>query len=124
MNSYKILSLNGGGVRGALTVRLLERLNASIPFIDSTDLFAGVSTGGLIAASCAFGIDLNQIKKFYINECPFIFRDNIFDDINDLFGLNGADYDIVNLEIVLKRIFGETKLTKYWFYCRSSLQIF
>lgn len=47
MSRYVILSLDGGGIRGALTAVLLERLEAEYPgFLGAVDLFAGTSTGG------------------------------------------------------------------------------
>lgn len=50
-----LLSLDGGGARGALTaefLRLLEN-DATASIYDTFDLFAGVSTGAIIAAFCA-----------------------------------------------------------------------
>lgn len=110
MNMYKIISINGGGIRGCLAARVLERLNEAYPFITKTDLFAGVSTGGLISLALAFGLDLHTIKNIYLDECKFIFRDSAWDDVKDLFGVAGADYDIKNLEAVLKKYFGNTRV--------------
>jgi len=111
MNKYKIVTCNGGGVRGIISIRILERLNAVIPFIDSTDMWAGVSTGGLIAGSICFGLKPAEIKKMYLEECKNIFKDSVFDDVKDLFGIAGADYDIKNLESVLKKVFGSARLS-------------
>ena len=56
MPKYQVLSLDGGGVRGLITARLLERL-ANEPGLknvfDSVDLIAGNSSGGLIALAMA-----------------------------------------------------------------------
>ena len=50
MAKYRILSLDGGGLRGLITARLLARLNAHpqiAGWLDTVDLFAGTSTGGM-----------------------------------------------------------------------------
>lgn len=110
MNTYKILTLNGGGIRGITSARLLQRMNESVPLIDNTDLFAGVSTGGLISLGLAYGLDLESIKNIYLKEGKNIFKDSVCDDLKDMFGLAGADYDIKNLETVLKNLFGNARI--------------
>ena len=51
---YRIIALDGGGVRGIITAVILQRLVQVFPgLIDNCDLLAGTSTGGLIA--CLLG---------------------------------------------------------------------
>jgi len=49
----RILSLDGGGIRGAATAQFLKKLDAALPdsLYDTFDLFAGTSTGGIIAGA-------------------------------------------------------------------------
>ena len=54
--AFKILSLDGGGIRGVLSTTLLERLNEVTNFIPNTDMVAGTSTGGIIALGLAAGL--------------------------------------------------------------------
>jgi patatin-like phospholipase/acyl hydrolase len=51
MSTYRILSLDGGGIRGAFTARLIERLCDEVgsAWYEKADLVAGTSTGGIIA---------------------------------------------------------------------------
>src|SRR5712692_3209774 len=57
MPPYHILSLDGGGIRGLLTAILLERLEAAVPgFLSKIDLYAGTSTGGILALGLAYGV--------------------------------------------------------------------
>ncbi len=52
MTVRRVLSLDGGGIRGAATAQFLNRLEASLDgksLFDTFDLFAGTSTGGIIA---------------------------------------------------------------------------
>ena len=53
---YRILCLDGGGVRGILTNALLMRIVEHDPnFMDEIDLIAGTSAGGILALLLACG---------------------------------------------------------------------
>lgn len=75
MAKYRIMTFDGGGVRGALTATLLERLSARFPtLIETVDLFAGVSTGSFIALALAFGKTPKDLLRLYSEEnARFIF---------------------------------------------------
>lgn len=54
MAPFRIISFDSGGVRGALSARILKRLSNKFPnLISRTHLFAGTSTGSLIALGLA-----------------------------------------------------------------------
>lgn len=66
MSTFRILSFDGGGIKGALSTGILKRLLSKYPqLIDKTDLFAGTSTGALIALALAYGQDINDIDSMY-----------------------------------------------------------
>lgn len=111
MATYRILSLDGGGIRGLLTVVLLQRISAALgsdSWLMKTDLAAGTSTGGLIALGFAKGLSLAELRSLYEDEGDEIFDDSWIDDITDIGKLAGADYDSDNLERILKTKLGET----------------
>jgi predicted acylesterase/phospholipase RssA len=72
--SFRILSLDGGGIRGvfpaAFLAKLEEHLNA--PIGSYFDLIAGTSTGGIIAIGLGLGLSAKDILKFY-EQGPTIF---------------------------------------------------
>ena len=78
----RILALDGGGVRGALSVAFLERIegllrqrhgpNARLG--DHFDLVGGTSTGAIIASALALGLTTAELKDFYLNLAPYAFR--------------------------------------------------
>jgi uncharacterized protein len=72
---FKILSLDGGGIRGAFIAAFLSKLQESLnqPLIKYFDLIAGTSTGGLIAVALAMGIAPNEIRQLYEFEGARIF---------------------------------------------------
>jgi uncharacterized protein len=82
----RILTLDGGGVRGALTIAFLEKLEAEISAIEGRpvrlgewfDLIGGTSTGAIIATGLALGFRTAEIKEFYHRLGPNIFRRSRF----------------------------------------------
>src|SRR5262249_7332658 len=62
---YLILSFDGGGIRGYLTGLIVERLNKEVPFIDRVSLFAGTSTGSILAIGLAHGKTPESVVKLY-----------------------------------------------------------
>jgi len=75
--SKKILALDGGGIRGMITVEILgtiedllrKKLNKDQDFVlaDYFDFVAGTSTGAIIAACISLGMKVEQIREFYVN---------------------------------------------------------
>ena len=111
MSNYFILSLDGGGIRGVITSILLERLEQAQPgLLDQVHLFAGTSTGGLLALALASGMTPRQTLQLYEEFGPVVFSDTIWDDIRDLGSLIGADYSIEPLKEALTDQFGDQLL--------------
>lgn len=108
-NKYRILSLDGGGVRGLLTVSILEKIHQIFPsFLDNVDLIAGTSSGGIIALGLAAGLTPSQLRDFYDKHAKNILDDSLWDNIRDFGTAIGAQYDNVNLkraiEATLKKV--------------------
>jgi len=113
MTKYRVVSIDGGGIRGLVTAILLERIVATPgleTFLDSIDLVAGTSTGGLLALGIAGGIGLREIRDVYEKKGRKIFDDSWFDDLVDLGKLRGADYSTKPLRRELRRLFGDCTL--------------
>jgi patatin-like phospholipase/acyl hydrolase len=70
-----ILSLDGGGIRGVVTARLLERIERACPgFLDHVDVIAGASTGGIQALKLASGGKVSELVGLYSQRGNDIFR--------------------------------------------------
>jgi len=111
MAKYRVLSIDGGGIRGIVTTVMMQRLAATPGlegFLDKVDLIAGTSTGGLLALAIARGKSLEEIRNLYVDDGPEIFDDSWIDDLLDLGKLRGADYKTAPMRRVLKRVLGET----------------
>ena len=108
---YRILSFDGGGIRGLVTLAMLKRLEAQSPnLIQNANLLAGTSTGGIIALGLAAGRSVDELISLYRDEGEKIFDDSWFDDLRDLGGLTGADYDQKNLGNILRGVFKDLRL--------------
>ena len=71
----RILSLDGGGIRGVLTARVLERLDQACPgFMGHVDVIAGTSTGGIQALKLASGGKVTELVGLYQQRGRDIFR--------------------------------------------------
>jgi patatin-like phospholipase/acyl hydrolase len=106
MAAYHILSLDGGGIRGIFSARVLERLEQAVPgFLGELNLLAGTSTGGIIALGLAAGMTPAQLVRLYREEGAEIFDDSWLDNLRDMGNLSGAKYDNSNLKEVLTREF-------------------
>lgn len=111
MKPYYILSLDGGGIRGLLSVALLERLERARPgFLDQINLFAGTSTGSILALGMAYGLSPAELRRLYEEQGEWIFHDSLFDTIRDLGFLRGARYSNKHLKQVLIDRFGNHTL--------------
>ena len=111
MTAYHILALDGGGIRGYLTILLLEKLEKACPgFLEQIDLFAGTSTGSIIALALAAGKSPGEVRSLYESEGKNIFHDSLIDNIRDLGFALGAKFGNKNLKRILTSYFGDMKL--------------
>ncbi len=73
--TFKILSLDGGGVRGAFTAACLAEFERLVghPLAEYFDLIAGTSTGAIVGAGLAIGAPAEDIVQLYLKHIPAIF---------------------------------------------------
>ena len=113
MGSTRIMTIDGGGVRGIIPTILLQRLTREPGLEDwlaSVEFVAGTSTGGLMALMIGAGLDLQTIRDLYEQRAKHVFADSLLDDIKDLGKIIGADYDVDNLRREAHEVFGEVTL--------------
>ncbi len=117
----KILSLDGGGIRGALTLGYLKKLedilkakfsdNPDFRLCDYFDLIGGTSTGSIIAASLAIGKTVDEITKLYMELGGKIFGEkrNWWNPMETMKWLK-ANYSYKAMEDGLKYAYGDLTL--------------
>jgi hypothetical protein len=107
----KLLALDGGGIRGIITLGMLEKIENDLrtklgkgdDFVlgDYFDYVAGTSTGAIIAAGISKGMSVKEMLSFYKDKGKDMF------DKNFLFKKWKALYESGPLLEMLKETFGE-----------------
>ncbi len=107
--SFKILSIDGGGIRGVFPAMFLASLEAELKskgfekwqIYQHFDLICGTSTGGILAIALALGIPAINIFRLYMDNAATIFGNKR----NLLKSIFLPSYDRKNLEALLKETF-------------------
>jgi hypothetical protein len=110
----RILALDGGGIRGILTLQILHRIedlvrkrtrNRDAVLSDYFDLVGGTSTGAIIAAALALGWDVDRIDQVYQELGNSIFDESFFRK-----GLFRPKFPVEPLQEALEREFKDIEL--------------
>ena len=75
---YKILSIDGGGLKGLTAAVMLMDLEKKMgkPLRECFDFFIGTSTGGIISLALAYGLETSKIRDIYELQGDEIFYKN------------------------------------------------
>lgn len=107
---FRILSIDGGGVRGIFPAYVLKQLSDIVggkTLRDVFDLIIGTSTGGIIAAAVAQDIPLQRVVELYEQEAPTIFgRKHAFNGR----GIIRSRYPAEPLRSLIDGIFGDVTM--------------
>jgi patatin-like phospholipase/acyl hydrolase len=112
----RILALDGGGIRGALTLGFLERLqqllrarhgDPGLRLSDYFDLIGGTSTGSIIAGALALGHEVAKVKDDYLKLGGRVFKKH---PKWKFWKATRALFDHRNLEEELKKLFVDRSL--------------
>lgn len=121
----RILSLDGGGIRGIVSGVILKYIEEQLQKLDNPnakigdyfDLVAGSSTGGLLAALILFPDNAKRAKfsvetalDLYAKKGNTIFNVGFWDHLINPFGLFNEKISQSNLEKQLEEIFGDLQL--------------
>ncbi|HEU4580288.1 MAG TPA: patatin-like phospholipase family protein [Polyangiaceae bacterium] len=129
MNKFRILAVDGGGIRGIVPGQILAHLEAylqglhgqpGLRLADCFDLIAGTSTGGILSCIYLFPdpgtgrpqFSAQQAVDLYLNYGDDIFSVPLFKKISSLGGLTDEKYPAAELERTLSTYFGDTKLSQ------------
>lgn len=112
-----MLALDGGGIRGAISLGFLEKIetllrerhnNPNLLLCDYFDLIGGTSTGSIIASLLATGHSASEIIDLYQS-----LGRKIFGDRYSLFSIGAkikANYDSKPLQQELQKLFGDIRM--------------
>lgn len=127
MSKIKILSIDGGGIRGILPGVILTRLeeklqnqsgDESVKIADFIDLLAGTSTGGILSLAYLIPDDKNRpllsakdAVNLYLDRGDEIFDVNLGQKLKSGFGLTDEKYSADELEEALQDTFQDKMLS-------------
>jgi Patatin-like phospholipase len=109
----RILALDGGGVRGAITVAFLERIEdilskyygRDVRLGDHFDFIGGTSTGSIIASALALGYRAAEVREFYTKLAPLAFKRQRWS-----LPIFQATFDVRGLRAEIEKIIGDLEL--------------
>lgn len=104
----RILSIDGGGIRGVIPATILVELERQLggPLARHFHVIAGTSTGGILACGLAHEIPAAQLLDLYAKNGGAIFTTTWSG------GIDGPKYDPGPLETALGQAFGTTRLSE------------
>jgi predicted acylesterase/phospholipase RssA len=76
MTQKKLLALDGGGIRGVISLGILAAIEKAVgqPLGKYFDYIGGTSTGAIIAAGLATGLSVQDLYNFYLDFGPQMFE--------------------------------------------------
>jgi uncharacterized protein len=111
----RILSIDGGGVRGIVALAFLEHIEAAARkqygvtcLAEHFDLIAGTSTGSIIATLLALGKSVEEIRSLYLTFCKKAFSPNLLGRWTA--GMIASKFQFRPLERLAHEVFGNIKL--------------
>ncbi|MFP7721463.1 patatin-like phospholipase family protein [Lysobacter sp. A3-1-A15] len=122
MKMQRILSLDGGGIRGLVTSLWIEGVENALAqagkpggVLKHFDLLAGSSTGALVACGLGVGLSPAQLADLYRDQRHVIFpglAGRLWSRAGRVLtqGPSAPKYDGTGLEKVLRKVFGKTTL--------------
>ncbi len=128
MKKIRILSLDGGGIRGIIPGVILNYLEKKLQSLDKNnlkigdyfDFIAGTSTGGILACTYLLPAttgrakySANEALNIYLKEGGEIFHSDVLSKIRSGFGLLDEKYDDSALNTNLHAIFQDSLLSTF-----------
>lgn len=116
---YRILTLDGGGIRGVMTAYWLSELEKLLggPVAEHVDLIAGTSTGSILASALCKRIPAREIIELYREKGREIFPstgERLWNRMGRLFsqGPSAPKYGGEGLQDALKECLGNTLMSE------------
>ena len=113
-SKFYILSIDGGGFKGVYSAYILKEMEEKlgVHWENHFDMFAGTSTGSILAGGLACGISAKELHTLYVKHGYDIFTKKWHSKIN-IFGLNKAlasSYSRTPLKNILQKTFKNKRL--------------
>lgn len=114
-NIVRILTIDGGGIRGIIPAMVLRNLEAQLgrPIASAFHMLAGTSTGGIITVGLTRPDPLPaaELVELYATRGSQIFSRSTWKSVRSLRGVSDERYNHEPLERILVDLLGESKLS-------------
>jgi patatin-like phospholipase/acyl hydrolase len=109
----KLLALDGGGIRGLISIQFLARIEAGLRkaygrsdlvLADYFDYIGGTSTGAIIATLISLGMSVSEIHEFYVSRAKEMFYKS------SLLKRFQATYVAARLQSMIRDVIGDIEL--------------
>jgi hypothetical protein len=119
LNLRRILTIDGGGIKGVFPAAFLAEIEdwLGAPIWEYFDLIAGTSTGGIIAMGLALGLTAGELLQVYKEDGPAIFPSRRV--TSNLRRILRAKYSLDPLRHALAKAFGDRRIG----HCRKRLLV-
>lgn len=111
----RMLALDGGGIRGVLTLGMLREVETllrkrhgddpAFRLCDYFDMIGGTSTGAIIAAALALGMSVDEVHDHYLRLGKAVFKRSFWRR-----GVVRQKFDAADVSRALKSVFGDRTL--------------
>src|SRR5690349_15308734 len=119
---FRILSVDGGGIRGLISALVIDEIERQLAaeagpearVADYFHLFAGTSTGGLIALALTAPerMSAKELASFYTEDGPEIFSRSFGRKLSTLWGLGRPKYSAQPLREAAERRLGASRVSE------------
>jgi patatin-like phospholipase/acyl hydrolase len=126
-DKFRILCVDGGGIRGLIPALVIAELEHRIQqpageqarVSDYFHMFAGTSTGGLVALSLTApdpdrperpAVTGDELARFYTEDGPGIFHRSLWQKLRTLWGWLGPKYTLGPLQTAIEKRLGTTHI--------------
>src|SRR5882757_1371814 len=126
-DKFRILCVDGGGIRGLIPALVIAEMERRIQkergpearVSDYFQMFAGTSTGGLVALSLTAPdpqnpqrpqVSAEELARFYTEDGPKIFHRSLWQKLRTIWGWLGPKYTLGPLEDAIEHRLGTTKI--------------
>lgn len=123
MRKFRILAIDGGGLRGVVPLSILKKVEAFTgkPIWKCFDLIAGTSTGGLLACGLTMPLSagvqqakytIDDLMKVYMDRGKEIFppRNSLFKKLQAINDVSNPKYSDKGVQTVFSDVLGQARM--------------
>jgi len=98
---YRVLCLDGGGMRGYLQSNLIKKVSEEDKrILKGFNAIAGTSVGAINAAAMAIGMPIDEVIGLMDSVGPKVFKNPWYEKLEEMWGLRKSKYSNTELDVL------------------------